>query len=426
MTDQTFGPETFEYTERDLILYALGVGATREELQWVYENSENFSALPTFGVVPPFSTMMNTPFGDFIPNFNPMLLLHGEQFLELHSPIPTSGTLTTTGKIVDILDKGKGCVVIMGTTTKDEQGNVICYNEFSNFIRGVKGVGSKTPKDRGAATASNEPPNRAPDAVVKEKTTENQAALYRLSGDTNPLHIDPQMSSIGGFEVPILHGLCSFGIAGKHVLKTFANSDATKFKNIKVRFSKHVFPGETLQTEMWKEGNKIIFQVRVVERDVLAISNAAVELVGVEGADAGSGSASSGGATGGVAVPGFKASQIFETLKAGIEAGSEQDRKARVQKVKAVFQFDVTNSEGKSTSWYIDLKNGQGQVGAGAAPAKADATILIADDDFVNLAMGKANAQKLFMSGKIKVKGQMMLAMKLDGVLQDARKKAKL
>lgn len=262
-----------------------------------------------------------------------MMLLHGEQYLEIKNPIPTSGTLETTGKIVEILDKGKGCVVVVGTTTKDENGNEILYNEYSNFIRGVKGVGSKTPKNRGAATASNEPPNRAPDAVVKEKTTENQAALYRLSGDTNPLHIDPNMSSIGGFDVPILHGLCSFGIAGKHVLKTFGDSDASKFKNIKVRFSKHVFPGETLQTEMWKEGNKIIFQVRVMERNVLAISNAAVELVGAEGGEAPSGAQESGSAPAGVAVDGFKASQVFEMMKLGVESGSEQERKARVQKV---------------------------------------------------------------------------------------------
>ncbi|TPX59330.1 hypothetical protein PhCBS80983_g02516 [Powellomyces hirtus] len=424
MTDQTFGPTEYEYTERDLALYALGVGATREDLAFVYENHENFGPLPTFGVVPAFSTMMDCPFGDFIPNFNPMLLLHGEQYLELRAPAPTSGTLTTTGKIVDIVDKGKGCVVVMGTETKDAEGNVVYYNEFSNFIRGVKGVGNKSGKERGAATALNEAPKRAPDAVVTEKTTENQAALYRLSGDYNPLHIDPNMSSIGGFEVPILHGLCSFGIAGKHVAKQYANSDPAKIKNIKARFSKHVFPGETLRTEMWKEGNKIIFQVRVVERDVLAISNAAVELVPAEGEE----SAATGGASSekGVAVPGFESSQVFETLKMGVETGSDEERKARVQKVKAIFQFDITNTSGKTASWYIDLKNAPGAVGAGPAPTKADATVLISDADFVTLASGKANAQKMFMAGKIKVKGQMMLAMKLDGVLQDAKKKSKL
>ncbi|KAI8591188.1 hypothetical protein HDU88_004141 [Geranomyces variabilis] len=426
MADQTFGPTRFDYTERDLALYALGVGATREDLALVYENHEDFTALPSFGVVPSFSTVMETPFGDFIPNFNPMLLLHGEQYLEQRAPVPTSGTLITTGKIVDIVDKGKGCVVVMGTETKDEDGNLIYYNEFSNFIRGTKGVGNKTGKERGAATALNEAPKRAPDAVVTEKTTENQAALYRLSGDYNPLHIDPNMSKIGGFDVPILHGLCSFGIAAKHVFKQYANSDPARVKSIKARFSKHVFPGETLRTEMWKEGNKIIFQVRVVERDVLAISNAAVELVPAEGEEASAAGGAGKSAEASVAVPGFESSKIFETLKLGVETGSEEERKARVQKVKAVFQFDITNSAGKTSSWYIDLKNPPGAVGAGPAPGKADATVIISDADFVTLASGKANAQKMFMAGKIKVKGQMMLAMKLDGVLQDAKKKSKL
>ncbi|KAI8826865.1 17-beta dehydrogenase 4 variant [Fimicolochytrium jonesii] len=424
---EIYGPSEYEYTERDLALYALGVGATREDLRWVYENDENFAPLPTFGVVPPFNTMMETPFGDFLPGFNPMMLLHGEQYLELHHPAPTSGKLITTGKIVDIVDKGKGVVVVMGTTTKDEEGNVIYYNEFSNFIRGVKNVGNKSGKDRGPATASNDPPNRKPDAIVQEKTTENQAALYRLSGDTNPLHIDPNMSSIGGFDVPILHGLCSFGISAKHVLKHFGESDGSKVKSIKARFSKHVFPGETLQTEMWKEGNKVIYQVRVLERDAIAISNAALVFHG----DANDASASAGGAAeasapAGVSAPGFKASPVFEALKAAIESGSEEERKARVGKTKALFQFNLTTSpSSEPTSWTVDLKNGLGSVNLG--PAKnPDATVIVSDDDFVALAAGKANAQKLFMGGKLKVKGQMMLAMKLDSVLQEARKKAKL
>ncbi|KAJ3012688.1 hypothetical protein HKX48_006154 [Thoreauomyces humboldtii] len=424
--DQTYGPTEHEYNERDLALYALGVGATREDLSFVYENDENFGPLPTFGVVPAFSTMMATPFGDFIPDFNPMLLLHGEQYLELGAPAPTAGVLTTTGKIVDIVDKGKGCVVVMGTTTKDAAGTVVYYNEFSNFIRGTKNVGNKTAKARGAATAHNEPPNRIPDAVVTEKTSESQAALYRLSGDTNPLHIDPNMSSIGGFDVPILHGLCSFGIAAKHVLKTFGGADAKNIKNIKARFSKHVFPGETLKTEMWKEGNKIIFQVRVMERDVLAISNAAVELVG-RGGDVHIATEDANNFEGaGSAVSGFKSSQVLDALKASIESGSEEERAARVKKVKAVFQFDITNPAGQSASWYIDLKNGFGAVATGAAPGKADATVIVSDPDFVTLASGNANSQKMFMAGKIKIKGQMMLAMKLDDVLQDAKKRAKL
>ncbi|KAI9317928.1 hypothetical protein BX666DRAFT_2026336 [Dichotomocladium elegans] len=279
-----FEPSTFEYGEREVILYALGVGCKRTDLRFVYENDADFCTLPTFGVIPSFGMMSSLPFGDFLPNFNPMMLLHGEQYLELKQPIPTSGTLTNEARILEITDKGKGASVVLKVVSKDASGAVIFENQFTVFIRGSGNFGGpKKGADRGAATAANKPPSRKPDAVVTEKTSEDQAALYRLSGDYNPLHIDPSMSAIGGFDVPILHGLCSFGISGKHVLKTFAGSDPSRFKSIKARFAKHVFPGETLETSMWKEGNKVIFQTRVVERDEIAISAAAVELNPVHG-----------------------------------------------------------------------------------------------------------------------------------------------
>ncbi|KAF9146338.1 hypothetical protein BGX30_001352 [Mortierella sp. GBA39] len=276
-----FASEVFEYSERDVILYNLGIGAKRTDLHLVYENNEAFGAVPTFGVVPSFTAMNAVPFGDILPSFNPMMLLHGEQYLEIIRPFPTSGKLTSTPYVVDILDKGKGCVVTIGVKTTDEEGNDICVNEFTMFIRGSGGFGGKKDgTDRGAATAANQIPARKPDFVVQEKTSEDQAALYRLSGDWNPLHIDPDMAAIGGFDVPILHGLCSFGVAGKHIFNTYCSNDATQFKNIKVRFAKTVNPGETLETSMWREGNKVLFQVRAVERDAIVISNAAVELQG--------------------------------------------------------------------------------------------------------------------------------------------------
>jgi acyl dehydratase len=272
------GPVEFAYKERDVILYNLGIGAKREELPYVYENSSDFQAIPSFGVIPAFPLMFNFPMQEAVGDFNPMMLLHGEQFLELFKPIPTSGTLINEAKVVDVVDKGKGTLLIIGVTTKDASGQKICYNEYTNFIRGVSGKGSKKGKDRGAATALNNPPSRQPDSFIEEKTNENQAAIYRLAGDLNPLHIDPEMSKMGGFDVPILHGLCTFGYATKHVVEKYLNRDGKRVKSIKARFAKHVFPGETLRTEMWKEGEKIYFQVRVVERDVLAITNAAVEL----------------------------------------------------------------------------------------------------------------------------------------------------
>ncbi|WVQ69702.1 uncharacterized protein L199_007922 [Kwoniella botswanensis] len=271
-------PEEFTYSERDVLLYNLGIGAKADELQWTYENAEEFQALPTFGVIPQFGSSSSMPM-DFVPNFNPAKLLHGEQYLRIAKPFPTSGTVVNEVKLLEVLDKGKTAAVTVKVETKDKaSGDLICENQSTVILRGSGGFGGKkNGSDRGSATALNTPPKRQPDAVVEEKTTTEQAAIYRLSGDYNPLHIDPSFASMGGFPKPILHGLCSMGISGKHVLKTFG-----PYKDIKVRFAGTVIPGETLVTEMWKEGDKVIFVTKVKERNAPALSNAAVTLIGGE------------------------------------------------------------------------------------------------------------------------------------------------
>lgn len=205
-----------------------------------------------------------------------MMLLHGEQYLAIHKPIPTSATLVSEPNLMEVLDKGKAAAVTSITHTKDKAtGDVIFESQSTVFIRGSGGFGGKkTGKDRGAATAANKPPSRAADKTITEKTDEKQAAIYRLSGDYNPLHIDPSFASVGGFPKPILHGLCSFGIAGKHILKEYG-----PYKDIKCRFAGFVFPGETLIIDMWKEGKKVIFTVKVKERGTVCLAAAAATLV---------------------------------------------------------------------------------------------------------------------------------------------------
>ncbi|EON66117.1 peroxisomal hydratase-dehydrogenase-epimerase [Coniosporium apollinis CBS 100218] len=270
----------YKYDEKEAILYNLGIGAKRTDLPWVFENADNFHVIPTFGVIPPFNAVAPFSLSDVVPNFSPMMLLHGEQYLEIRKyPIPTEATLVSYPKLIEVVDKGAAGVVTIGTTTKDARtGEDVFYNESTTFIRGSGGFGGpKKGTDRGAATRVHKPPQRNPDAVVEEKTTEEQAALYRLSGDRNPLHIDPEFSKVGGFETPILHGLCFFGFSGKHVIQTYG-----PFKNIKVRFAGTVLPGQTLRTEMWKEGGKVIFQTKVVETGKLCIAGAGAELLGQE------------------------------------------------------------------------------------------------------------------------------------------------
>ncbi|CAD6586281.1 MAG: hypothetical protein TREMPRED_004380 [Tremellales sp. Tagirdzhanova-0007] len=269
-------PEEVSYAERDVQLYNLGIGAKADELKWVYENADDFAALPTFAVIPGFHTSPGMSFDAIVPNFNPATLLHGEQYISLKGPIPTSATVVNTARIMEVLDKGKSAMVTLIVDTKDKTtGESLFENQSTVVLRGSGGFGGKKiGSDRGAASALNSLPKRQPDAVMEEKTTDEQAALYRLSGDYNPLHIDPSFASMGGFPKPILHGLCFMGIAGKHVLKKCG-----PYSDIKVRFAGTVIPGETLVTEMWKEGEKVIFQCKVKERNTVALSNAAVTLI---------------------------------------------------------------------------------------------------------------------------------------------------
>jgi acyl dehydratase len=241
-------PSTYEYGDREVILYALGVGATTQELDFVYE--KNLKVLPTFAVIPAFPALMGL---GRVLEFNPAMLLHGEQRIELRGAIPTSGKLTTQGKVSAIYDKGSGALVVVDAETKDESGNVLFTNTFGAFIRGI---------------------------TVEYKTSPDQAALYRLSGDRNPLHIDPDFAKLAGFDRPILHGLCTFGHVGRAILHSVCGSDPARLKAFEVRFSGIVFPGETIVTEIWKESDtRVIVQARTAERGEPVISNAAATIV---------------------------------------------------------------------------------------------------------------------------------------------------
>lgn len=278
-----FTPKEYAYTECEVSLYALSVGAARDpldpdELKLVYElNGAGFFPLPTFAVIFPFVVMdqlMSVP--GLI--YNPMLLLHGEQYLELKRPLPAAAVITNHAHISQIYDKGSGALVVVDIHSVDEHGEEIAFNQTSVFLRGIGGFGGA----RGPSGKINLPPERPPDVVHEDQTLPNQALLYRLSsGDGNPLHADPQFAALGGFERPILHGLCTLGFASRAVLKHFCHNDPARFRSMKVRFAGHVFPGETLVTEMWQMSeDRIVLRTQVAERGTTVLSNAAVTLNG--------------------------------------------------------------------------------------------------------------------------------------------------
>ena len=259
-----------EYEEKDAILYALGVGCGPADLGFVYEG--DLKVLPTFAVIPAFPALF--AMGGAM-DVNPMMILHGEQRIELFGPIPTSGKLTTTPTVKAIYDKGKGALVVIETETVDSKGKLLFKNVFGAFVRGEGGFGG----ERGPSGPRNPVPDRAPDAVTETATLPQQALLYRLSGDMNPLHADPAFAQMAGFDRPILHGLCTFGHVGRAVLGRWCDNDPARFKDFEARFAGVVFPGETIVTEMWDDGQgRIVLHARTRERGELVLNAAAATI----------------------------------------------------------------------------------------------------------------------------------------------------
>jgi acyl dehydratase len=265
-------PIKHKYTWNDTVLYALGVGAKADELDFLYEG-RGPKVLPTFAVVPSFTALAAVAAN---LGANPMMILHGEQKIILHRPIPPSGEFTTVAEVKGIYDKTKGASVIVEAKTVDAKGEPVFDNWFTIFVRGEGGFGG----DRGPEPLAAAPPEgKAPDWTFTEKTTAEQALLYRLSGDLNPLHADPEFARKAMLEKPILHGLCTYGHAGRAVLKHAAGGDPKRLKTFAARFAGMVLPGDELTTEGWQvEPGKCIVQTKANGKVVL--SNSLAEIAG--------------------------------------------------------------------------------------------------------------------------------------------------
>lgn len=265
----------FKWTDRETMLYALSVGMGRDqldetELKFVFEK-EPLKTVPSMASVLSRMNLGHKTGHDRSKS------VHGEQRLTLFRPLPPEGELIADAQITDIIDKGEGRGALIYTKTDarlKSDGEPLYSIISTSFARGDGGFGG--PNKPGLPL--HEMPGRSPDASCALNIRKDQALLYRLNGDRNPLHADPAMAKRVGFSVPILHGLCSYGTACYAILKTMLDYDPTAVRGMDVRFSSPVLPGETITTDMWKDGNIISFECRVAERDVTVLKSGKVTL----------------------------------------------------------------------------------------------------------------------------------------------------
>jgi acyl dehydratase len=270
LVDKPTQPSTFSYAWKDVVLYALGIGAKKDELDYLFEG-RGPRVIPSFAVVPMFDPMFQLVAktgGDLA------MVVHGAQTVRLHDIIPSSGTLSTTAKIRGIYDMRKFAIVLLDTETRDAAGKHLFDTTSQIIFRGFGGFGGTPPPKEEKEIEV--PKGQPADFRIEEATTPEQALLYRLSGDINPLHADPEFAANVGFtQGPILHGLCTYGFMARHVAKGACAGDATKITGLSGQFRRPVWPGDTLVTEGWKVApGKIALSVSVKERDESVLTNA--------------------------------------------------------------------------------------------------------------------------------------------------------
>jgi len=404
----SFKDKKFPYNERDVIIYALGVGVSTKQsdyLKFLFESNADFSVLPTYAVIPCMQAVgdaiINGDFKGF--KVNPAMILHGEQYLEVLKPLKPNDVLISKASVVDVLDKGSGAIIAVNVDAFDPSGAKIIFAQTVIFIQKAGGFGGKKTSDK--LVALGEPPRRAPDAVIRETTTIDQAALYRMSGDKNPLHIDPDFASLGGFSQPILHGLCSFGFAARHVLKQYCNNDVRKFKAIKVRFTNVVLPGQMLETSMWKESSRVYLQCKIVETGKLCLSGAYVDLYEDK----------LGQVSGSVTL---KSDTLFQLAEEKVKA-----RPDLVQTINALYVYNITKNGSTVAQYTLDLSTSTGgSVYKGSPSRAADCTITVSDEDLSDLISGKLNDKIAFASGRVTIDGNPMLVMRLEMLFRELSK----
>ncbi len=263
------------YDQRDVLLYAVGIGV--EDLRYAWEGHPDFGVFPTF---PIRWGSAGAPIDEALIPRSPLpLMIDAERYLSVERPMPLEGTVSVRSRVIGIHPRGKGNgFVECETTVTDAEGNLCVRMANGSFRRGVNELGDIEPFEGSGQTYSARIvlPDSPPNVTAETDIASNQAHIYRLSGDYNALHIDPDAARFGGFDEPILHGLCTFGHCADMLLRTLCDGDANRFRAIKVRFSAPVYPGDTLRLHAWHDGDgRVVFEVRV--GDTTVVSNAYFE-----------------------------------------------------------------------------------------------------------------------------------------------------
>lgn len=274
----SFEPSRFTWEDRDIILYHLGIGAgtppTDEgELRYTYEG--DLVVLPSYATIPPFSTLMGVGMVDGV-DINLANVLHGEQEIELFGPIPTTGAVDQVGRITGVYDKGKNALITTEIeSTHATTGEPLFINRSSVVVRGEGGFGG----DSGPSSSAGEATG-PPEMSVEAPTLPQQALLYRMSsGDLNPLHVDPGFAMFAGFDRPILHGLCTYGVVLKAVVDHLLDGDVSAVGSYRARFSGIVYPGETVVVSGWQSEDGVIVEATTRERGKPVLTNGLVRTI---------------------------------------------------------------------------------------------------------------------------------------------------
>ena len=368
----------WEYTTKDAINYNLAVGAT--QLSLVYENHSDFTIIPTLMNSPIVIACGLYPIDKLVDNYSLMNLVHGEQVLKLKQPLLVDGeALALVGTTTGIEQKGKHVVMQLHVVGSSKRG-VVIEGDIVVFIRHCTVKSGMT--QMAIKSDKYEEPSGSPDTTVAYKTSLQAALLFRqASGDMNPLHVDVDFAGMGGFKQPILHGMCSMGVSGRLVQAQFG-----KFDFISGRLVREVYPGETLEVDMWRNGDKVKYRTRVGDRVV--IGKGLVHLVGQIKKESASGQVL------------HKLGVYLSTLK---------------KPLKGVVALELGNGE----KWIVDLNDKIVKEGSG----KSDVVVKMTETDFIKLAAGELDGQKAFMEGKLKASGNIMMTMTLGDLLKGARGK---